>query len=140
MCGSALEGIWGSFPRKTLVVNYIFLIRVGDSQIGSCRRAITDRWPPAHTENQEYLVVLEHTMQMGLWLKVSLNKPEQAGISETAQGDLCFTKSLVYSHALNHAPRELLKGLIYEKEGEERCHPHIMLRREWSGGEEIGSP
>lgn len=61
---------------------------------------------------------------------VAEGEPEQEGISETAQGDLCFTKSLVYSHALNHAPREPLKGLIYEREGEERCHPHIMLRRE----------
>ena len=51
-----------------------FLIRIGDSQIGSCRRAITDRWPQAHTENWKYLVVLEHTVQMGVWLKVSLNK------------------------------------------------------------------
>ena len=56
---------------------------------------------------------------------VAEGEPEQAGISEIAQGDLRFTKSLVYNHALNHALREPLRGLRYEREGEERCH-HIM--------------
>lgn len=57
---------------------------------------------------------------------VAEGEPEQAGISEIAQGDRRFPKSLVSNHALNHALREPLKGLIYEREGEERCHPHIM--------------
>ena len=50
-------------------------------------------------------------------------EPEQISMSEVAKGELCFTKSLLYSHAL----REPLKGLTYKGEGEERCHHQITL-------------
>lgn len=42
--------------------------------MGKSKRVIPGRQPPAATENWKYLVLLKHRMQMGVWLKVSLNK------------------------------------------------------------------